>query len=89
MGAVPKLIAIAKRALGSLHCLFCSAKTNDLEILLIGLQSLIQSFNYFKKTSLNNGLNSINSDISFFQVAYELAIADFIYSRSSINASYP
>tara|TARA_A100001011_G_scaffold330593_1_gene356482 strand:+ start:1007 stop:1951 length:945 start_codon:yes stop_codon:yes gene_type:complete len=44
-------------------------KTNDLEILLIGLQSLIQSFNYFKKTSLNNGSKSFNSDISATSVS--------------------
>ena len=44
-------------------------KISDLEILLIGLQSLIQSLNYFKKKSSHNKLNSINSDISATSVS--------------------
>ena len=44
-------------------------KISDLEILLIGLQSLIQSFNYFKKSSSHEKFNSINSDISATSVS--------------------
>tara|TARA_A100001011_G_C14222865_1_gene805237 strand:+ start:79 stop:1023 length:945 start_codon:yes stop_codon:yes gene_type:complete len=44
-------------------------KTKDLEILLIGLQSLIQSFNYFKTKTENNKMSNINSDISATSVS--------------------
>ncbi len=44
-------------------------KTKDLEILLIGLQSLIQSLNYFKKKNLNYDTTSNNSDISATSVS--------------------
>ncbi len=44
-------------------------KTKDLEILLIGLQSLIQSLNYFKRKNLNNNEFSNNSDISATSVS--------------------
>ena len=36
-------------------------KTNDLEILLIGLQSLIQSLNYFKKSNTSNKYPDISA----------------------------
>ena len=44
-------------------------KTKDLEILLIGLQSLIQSLNYFKRKKLDNSSSSNNSDISATSVS--------------------
>ena len=44
-------------------------KTKDLEILLIGLQSLIQSLNYFKKKKLENKTIINNSDISATSVS--------------------
>ena len=44
-------------------------KTKDLEILLIGLQSLIQSFNYFKTKTENNKMTNSNSDISATSVS--------------------
>ena len=36
-------------------------KTNDLEILLIGLQSLIQSLNYFKQNNVSNKYPDISA----------------------------
>ena len=44
-------------------------KIKDLEILLIGLQSLIQSFNYFKSKTENNKISNSNSDISATSVS--------------------
>ena len=44
-------------------------KTNDLEVLLIGLQSLIQSLSYFKKKNLDTNSNLNNSDISATSVS--------------------
>ena len=44
-------------------------KTKDLEILLIGLQSLIQSLNYFKRKKLDNSTSLNNSDISATSVS--------------------
>ena len=44
-------------------------KIKDLEILLIGLQSLIQSFNYFKSETENNKISNSNSDISATSVS--------------------
>ena len=48
---------------------FWQHKTKDLEILLIGLQSLIQSFNFFKKQSNINNKLSAYSDISATSVS--------------------
>ena len=42
--------------------------TNDLEILLIGLQSLIQSLNYFKQNN-KNGVSNKYPDISATSVS--------------------
>ena len=44
-------------------------KTNDLEILLIGLQSLIQSLNYFKQNSIKQNVSEKYSDISATSVS--------------------
>ena len=44
-------------------------RTKDLEILLIGLQSLIQSLNYFKQTNKNGGISNKYSDISATSVS--------------------
>ena len=44
-------------------------KTKDLEILLIGLQSLIQSFNCLKTKSTSNKMTHSNSDISATSVS--------------------
>ncbi len=44
-------------------------KTNDLEILLIGLQSLIQSLNYFKHNSIKQNVSNKYPDISATSVS--------------------
>ena len=44
-------------------------KTNDLEILLIGLQSLIQSLNYFRQKAIKSDLSTKYSDISATSVS--------------------
>ena len=44
-------------------------KTKDLEILLIALQSLIQSLNHFKRKSMDNKTLINNSDISATSVS--------------------
>ena len=44
-------------------------KTKDLEILLIGLQSLIQSLNYFKQTNKYGSISNKCSDISATSVS--------------------
>ena len=44
-------------------------KTKDLEILLIALQSLIQSLNHFKRKSMDNKTLTNNSDISATSVS--------------------
>ena len=44
-------------------------RTKDLEILLIGLQSLIQSLNYFKQNNKNGGISNKYSDISATSVS--------------------
>ena len=44
-------------------------KTKDLEILLIGLQSLIQSLNYFKRRKLDNNTVLNPPDISATSVS--------------------
>ena len=44
-------------------------KTNDLEILLIGLQSLIQSLNYFKQNNIKNNVSNKYPDISATSVS--------------------
>ncbi len=44
-------------------------KTNDLEILLIGLQSLIQSLNYLKQTSIKHNVSNKYPDISATSVS--------------------
>ena len=44
-------------------------KTKDLEILLIGLQSLIQSLNYFKKNNVKDNLSNKYPDISATSVS--------------------
>ena len=44
-------------------------KTKDLEILLIVLQSLIQSLNYFKRKKFDNSSSLNNSDISATSVS--------------------
>ena len=48
---------------------YWQSKTKDLEILLIGLQSLIQSLNYLRQKSLNNNLSQKYSDISATSVS--------------------
>ncbi len=44
-------------------------KTNDLEILLIGLQSLIQSLNYFKQNNIKQNVSKKYPDISATSVS--------------------
>ena len=44
-------------------------KTKDLEVLLIGLQSLIQTLNYFRNKALNTNFSSSYSDISATSVS--------------------
>ena len=44
-------------------------KTNDLEILLIGLQSLIQSLNYFKQNNIKQNVSNKYPDISATSVS--------------------
>tara|TARA_Y100001970_G_scaffold240988_1_gene304181 strand:+ start:51 stop:416 length:366 start_codon:yes stop_codon:yes gene_type:complete len=44
-------------------------KTKDLEILLIGLQSLIQSLNYFKQNNIKHNVSNKYPDISATSVS--------------------